>query len=222
MYFYVAFFYNYHCNVYGKTLMGLGECSGWSETAGRTCHSVGFVVRWHSVYELPLLRNHINRDYDMAIFIPYPISTRDTHISPRAFGPRADMGVSAWYGVCYSARGLIWVSRADMGYAIRPEGWYGCLGLIWGMLFGPRADMGVSGWYGVWYENCHIIIYLSYIFLIWYRMRSQRRDRRMLRMWWYGFIARAKKPYHPRDPLSHFFFFCAPQEWCAVLESHPS
>ena len=29
----------------------------------------------------------------------------------------------------------------------------------------PEADMGVSGWYGVWYENCHIIIYLSYIFL---------------------------------------------------------
>ena len=29
----------------------------------------------------------------------------------------------------------------------------------------PWADMGVSGWYGVWYENCHIIIYLSYICL---------------------------------------------------------
>ena len=30
----------------------------------------------------------------MAIFISYPISTRDTHISPRAIGPRVDMGVS--------------------------------------------------------------------------------------------------------------------------------
>ena len=44
------------------------------------------------------------------------------------------------------------------------------LGLIW-----------VFGWYGVWYENCHIIIYLSYIFLsdkfaylIWY-MESMAR-----------------------------------------------
>ena len=48
----------------------------------------------------------IHRDYHMAIFISYPISTRDTHISPKAVG-----------------------------------------------------------WYGVWYENCHIIIYLSYILL---------------------------------------------------------
>ena len=50
----------------------------------------------------------------MAIFMPYPISTRDTYIS----------------------------LRADMS-----------------------ADMSVSGRYGVGYENCHIIIYLSYIFL---------------------------------------------------------
>ena len=43
----------------------------------------------------------IDRDYHMAIFISYPISTRDTHISPRAEGPRADMGNSDWYGVWY-------------------------------------------------------------------------------------------------------------------------
>ena len=28
-----------------------------------------------------------------------------------------------------------------------------------------RGLIWVEGWYGVWYENCHIIIYLSYIFL---------------------------------------------------------
>ena len=30
----------------------------------------------------------------MTFFVAYPISTRDSHISPRAEGPRADMGVS--------------------------------------------------------------------------------------------------------------------------------
>ena len=34
----------------------------------------------------------IHRDYYMAIFISYRISTRDIHISPRSFGPRADKG----------------------------------------------------------------------------------------------------------------------------------
>ena len=38
--------------------------------------------------------NLINIDYYMEIFMSYPISTRDTHISSRAFSPRADMGVS--------------------------------------------------------------------------------------------------------------------------------
>ena len=77
----------------------------------------------------------IYRDYYMTIFMPYPISTQNTHIS-------------------------------------------------------PRTDMGVSGWYGVWYENYHIVIYLSYIFLltslpIWYGMRSDTSvllERRVLRM----------------------------------------
>ena len=129
----------------------------------------------------------------MAIFISYPISTRDTHISPMAEG--------------------------------------------------HRADMGVSGWYGVWYENRYIIIYLSYIFFltrlpIWYRLQSQRQCRRVLSMRWYGFFARAKKPYHPRylvtwwygffartkKPFTHvihYHAFCAPQEGY-VLESHVS
>ena len=34
------------------------------------------------------------RGYYMAIIISHPISTRDTHISQRANGPRADIGVS--------------------------------------------------------------------------------------------------------------------------------
>ena len=33
----------------------------------------------------------------MAIFMSYLISTQDTHISPRATGPRADMRVLGWY-----------------------------------------------------------------------------------------------------------------------------
>ena len=28
-----------------------------------------------------------------------------------------------------------------------------------------RGLIWVEGWYGVWHENCHIIIYLSYVFL---------------------------------------------------------
>ena len=45
-----------------------------------------------SFYYWPFLGGgSINRDYDMAIFISFPISTRDTYISPSAEGPRADM-----------------------------------------------------------------------------------------------------------------------------------
>ena len=91
---------------------------------------------------------------------------------------------------------------------------------------GPKARglIWVDGWYGVWYENCHIVIYLSYIFFltslpIWYGMRSHtsvllerrvlRIDRRVLRMCLtaecsecddrFFFFAPAKKPFHPRD-----------------------
>ena len=117
----------------------------------------------------------INRGYYMAIFISYPMSTQDP-ISARGL----------------KARGLIWV----------------------------------KGWYGVWYENCHIIIYLSYMFSFWqvclfgivcgvkgktaecsecddmgFLHRQKSRITHMT--WWYGFFALAKKPYHPRDPLSH-------------------
>ena len=95
----------------------------------------------------------INRDYCMAIFISYPISTQDTHISPWAEG-----------------------------------------------------QIRVEGWYGVWYENCHIIIYLSYIFLsdkfaysISYaesKARPPSAPNVVIR-----FFARAKKLYQPCDPI---------------------
>ena len=41
------------------------------------------------------------RDKYITIFISHPISTRDTHISKRTEGQRANMGVSARYGVWY-------------------------------------------------------------------------------------------------------------------------
>ena len=92
----------------------------------------------------------------MAIFISYPISTWDTHIS-------------------------------------------------------PRADMGVSGWYGVWYENCHIIIYLSYIFLsdkfvylILYAVSTARPPSIPNVVTW--FFARAKKAVSPTLPDDTGFF----------------
>ena len=39
--------------------------------------------------------------YHILIFLSHPISTRDTHISQRAEGPRTNMGISGWYGVWY-------------------------------------------------------------------------------------------------------------------------
>ena len=55
----------------------------------------------------------------MEIFISYPQSTRDTHISPRAFGPRADMGVSGWYGVWYENCHIIY--KEDSEYILVEE-----------------------------------------------------------------------------------------------------
>jgi hypothetical protein len=40
-------------------------------------------------------------DYNMSIFISNSISSRDAHVSPMAFGPLANMGVSGWYKVWY-------------------------------------------------------------------------------------------------------------------------
>ena len=97
----------------------------------------------------------------MAILISYPISTRDTHISPRAEG--------------------------------------------------PLADMDVEGWYGVWYENCHIIIYLSYIFLsdkfaylISYAESKARPPSApnvviCFFFFFFFFFLHGQKSYHPRD-----------------------
>ena len=90
------------------------------------------------------------------------------------------------------------------------------LGLIWV----SRVDMGVSGWYGVWYENCHIIIYLSYILLSdkFAYLISYAKSKARPPIWWYGFLAQAKSS---TTHVSHYHTFCAPQEWY-VLESHVS
>ena len=50
-----------------------------------------YINRHHGGYTIQYI------DYYIAIFISYPISTPDTHISLRAKDPRADVG-----------RGLIW------------------------------------------------------------------------------------------------------------------
>ena len=65
--------------------------------------------------------------------------------------------------------------------------------------------MGVSGLYGVWYENCHIIIYPSYIFLsdkfdylISY-VESKARPPSAPNVVIWIFFAWAKKAFHPCD-----------------------
>jgi len=41
------------------------------------------------------------KGYYMAIFISYPISTRDTHITQLVQSARANIGFVGWYGVWY-------------------------------------------------------------------------------------------------------------------------
>ena len=50
----------------------------------------------------------IHRDYYMSVFISYPISTWDSHISPRAEGLRADTRVEGWCGSRGLIGGMIW------------------------------------------------------------------------------------------------------------------
>ena len=100
-----------------------------------------------------------NRDYYMAIFISYPVSTRDTHISPRAEGPRADMGQ----------------------------------GLLWGM---------------VWKLPCHNLFITQFSFwqvCLFNIICGQRQDRRVLRMWWYGFLPGQKGRI---THVTHYHTFC--------------
>jgi hypothetical protein len=49
-----------------------------------------------------VLPNEIIIDYHMAFFISHVISTRDAHISPRAKGPRANMGWELIWHVIYT------------------------------------------------------------------------------------------------------------------------
>ena len=90
-------------------------------------------------------------------------------------------------------------------------------------------------WVMIWKLPYHNLFIIHFSF--WQdRMRSQRQDRRVLRMWWYGFFTRAKKAVSPTLPgdmgflpgqksrithVTHYHTFCAPQQWY-VLESHVS
>ena len=111
----------------------------------------------------------INRDQYITIFISYPISIRDTHISLRAESPRLDIGRN----------------------------------LIWGMIIKLP------------YHNQFIIHFFLTYLPIWYRMWSQRQDRRVLRIVWYRifFYARAKKKRRKKKRITHViwwyvFVFC--------------
>ena len=125
--------------------------------------------------------------------------------------------IHVWY-----RENIIWQFSYHTPY--QPEGWYV-----------SRVDMGYCMKIAI-----SLSIYRTFFFLtslpFWYRMRSQRQDDWVLRIWWYGFFTWAKKLYHPRDPViwvfcpgkkkrithvTHYHTFCAPQEWY-VLGSHVS
>ena len=91
----------------------------------------------------------IYRDYYMAFFISYPISTQDSHTRSRAFGPRPDVGVLGWYGVwcenCYRYIYLSYIFLSDkfaclISYAAskaRPPSAPNVV--IWGFCLGKKA-----------------------------------------------------------------------------------
>ena len=66
------------------------------------------------------LQRIIYRDYYMAIFILYPVSTRDTHINPRAKHPRANMGLGLIWG-------MIWKLPYHNLFIIHFSFWQVCL-----------------------------------------------------------------------------------------------
>ena len=136
----------------------------------------------------------INRDQYITIFISYPISIRDTHISLRAESPRLDIGRN----------------------------------LIWGMIIKLP------------YHNQFIIHFFLTYLPIWYRMWSQRQDRRVLRIVWYRIFCPGKKkrrkknvsPTWSGDMFLFFVFFCPSKKAVshtgpiittfALIESHVS
>ena len=185
------------------------------------CHNL-FIIHFLPIW----YRTRSQRQDRLYRVISYTISTRDTHISPRA-----DMGVSGCYGIWYENCHVIIYSsyifclfdivcaeskarpprpchiipHINPRHPYQPSGWYGCLELICGM---------------IWKLPCHNLFIIHFL-PICYRTRSPRQDRLVLWMWWYGcflpeqkgcithvtwwngVFSRAKKPYHPLDPLSH-------------------
>ena len=135
--------------------------------------------------------NLININYYMAIFMSYPISIRDTHISPRAFSPRADMGVSGWYGVWYENSHIInylsYIFLSDkfafsISYAesrSRPPSAPNVV--IW--VFCPSKKAPSPTWSGN-------MLFFFFFFVF-----------------FFCFLPWQKKPYHPHDLVISFFFF---------------
>ena len=80
-----------------------------------------------------------------------------------------------------------------------------------------------EGWYGVWYENCHIIIYSSYLFFltnlpIWYRCGVKGKTVECSECGDKGFL------HGQRRRITHVTYYHTigvPQEWYA-LENHVS
>ena len=88
-------------------------------------------------------------DYDMAFFISHVIWTGDTHISPRAEGPRSNMG-----------RGLIWYVIWKMPYHNLFIIYFNASSLI----FVSWPFSKTIAWYGVWIWYNNVIF--VYVFII--------------------------------------------------------
>ena len=77
---------------------------------------------------------------------------------------------------------------------------------------GPSADMGqgliLSMVWKLPYHNLFIIHFSFWQVYLFDIICSQRQDLRVLWMWWYGFLAQAKKPYHPCDLAIWVFCLC--------------
>ena len=118
----------------------------------------------------------IYRDYYIAVFISYPMSTRDTHISPRAVGPRVDMG-----------QGLIW-------------------GMVWKLPYHDLFIKHFSFWQvclldivcGVKARTPNVLILFFVFFCPGKTGVSPMLPSETV------FFARTKKPYHPRDHYHTF------------------
>ena len=86
-------------------------------------------------------------DYYMAFFILHVISTRDAHISPRVFGPWANMGL-----------GLIWHVTWKMPYHILFIIYFNASLLIF-----VRADRFQKPWLDIEYDA--MLSYYIYVFI---------------------------------------------------------